>query len=171
MKRTVMASLAAFCLVISAGACEPRGDEIRKGTNSCYGSTTVCLDLDVFWNTQQCGGRQFVKETRLAYRWRQFDPQFSVRAIRGRIGYVSLVGCNGKLGAGAVRSFSRAAPTAGEWYQVDATSSFEYHTSVADYEASGGWVAGDVQRSSSKKGEICIQQLWRPNGGDACRAF
>lgn len=157
-------------LVVASSGCDPKGDEVKKATNVCYGSATVCLDLEVFWNTQQCGGKQFVKETRLTYRWRQLDPQFAVRNITGKLGYSSLFGCDGKLLTGSMRNFSRAAPAAGQWYQVTANSNSKYHTSVADYEASGGWVKGDVYRGSTKKGRVCIQQLWRDNGGDACQA-
>lgn len=171
MLRPLGACIAALALTVAATACEPQGDEIKKSNNSCYGSSTVCLDLEVFWNVQQCSGRQFVKETRLADRWRQADPQFAVRDVRGKLGYVSLVSCNGSPGTGNVRSFSRAAPAAGQWYQLNALSSFEYHTDVVEWEVSGGWVAGDVYRSGSKRGTVCVQQLWQENGGDACMAL
>ncbi|HWJ61676.1 MAG TPA: hypothetical protein VNS19_06885 [Acidimicrobiales bacterium] len=171
MKRSMLTAVVTIVMVVGVVACDPQGDEVRKGTNHCYGSATACLDLDVFWNTQQCSGREFVKETRLAYRWRQLDPQFTVRNVRGKLGYLSLVGCDGRLGVNQVRAFSRAAPAAGQWYQINATSSFAYHSSRVDQEASGAWVAGDVYRGSSKKGLVCVQQLWRDNGGDACEVL
>ena len=171
MLRSLTACLAAAVLVVAATSCDPQGDEVKKATNSCFGSSTVCLDLEVFWNVQQCGGRQFIKETRLTYRWRQMDSQFTVRNARGKLGYVALIGCDGKVGSGEVRDFSRATPVAGQWYQINALSSFEYHTNAVDWEASGAWAAGDVYRSGTKKGTVCVQQLWRDNGGDACMAL